>query len=96
MDVQAVIQPFVDSCISKTINLPEETKWEQVADLALEYAQSVKGLTIYRAGSKGNEPLQALPLTEENINMFVYNEGVAEVAVTSSEACSLAGGNCGD
>ena len=65
--VQATVQRFIDSCISKTINLPATATPEEFSQAALDYAPYLKGLTVYRAGSKGNEPLQAIALTEENI-----------------------------
>ena len=94
MKVQATIQRYVDNCLSKTINLPEAATAEDFNRLAFDYAQYLKGLTIYRAGSKGNEPLTALPLTDENIDKYLRTEEV-EQAVQSADACSIAGGECG-
>ena len=94
LKVQATIQRFVDNCLSKTINLPEGSTAEDFNKIALDYTQYLKGLTIYRAGSKGNEPLTALPLTDENIEKYMRVEDVVE-AVQSADACSLAGGECG-
>ncbi len=94
--VQATIQKYIDSCISKTINLPDTATPESFSQAALDYAPYLKGLTVYRAGSKGNEPLQAIPLTEENIERYMNGDGEeAELGVESGEACSLAGGDCG-
>ena len=91
--VQATIQKYIDSCISKTINLPSEATPEEFSQAALDYAPYLKGLTVYRAGSKGNEPLEAIPLTEENIAKYMGEE--KELAMAVGEACSLAGGDCG-
>jgi ribonucleoside-diphosphate reductase alpha chain len=94
--VQATIQKFIDSCISKTINLPAEATPESFSQAALDYAPYLKGLTVYRAGSKGNEPLEAIPLSEENIERYMNGRGEeAQLGVESGEACSLAGGDCG-
>ena len=92
--VQATIQKYIDSCISKTINLPAEATPESFSQAALDYAPYLKGLTVYRAGSKGNEPLQAIPLTEENIERYMQREEELELGVESGDACSLAGGEC--
>ena len=93
--VQATIQRFIDSCISKTINIPSTMEYNDIAKVALDYAPYMKGLTVYRAGSKGNEPLEAIPLTDGNIKKHVLSE-VLEAEVVSPEACSLAGdGECG-
>jgi ribonucleoside-diphosphate reductase alpha chain len=99
MAVQECIQRYIDSCISKTINLPEEVTAAQFNDTALEYARNLKGLTVYRAGSKGTpeapEPLKAIPFTKENIEKYMSGEQEATAEVQSSEACSLTGGGCG-
>jgi len=92
--VQATIQRYVDNCLSKTINLPEDSTAEDFNKIALDFAQYLKGLTIYRAGSKGNEPLTAIPLTDENIDKYLRDEECVE-AVRSADVCSLAGGECG-
>ena len=90
--VQATIQKYMDSCISKTINLPSTSTPEEFSQAALDYAPYLKGLTVYRAGSKGNEPLEAIPLTEENIIKHMVKPN--ELSVASGDACSLAGGEC--
>ena len=92
--VQATIQRYVDNCLSKTINLPTEATAEDLNEIALAYSQYLKGLTIYRAGSKGNEPLTALSLTDENINKYLNTEEITE-GLQSGDVCSLAGGECG-
>ena len=91
--VQATIQRFIDSCISKTINLPATATPEEFSQAALDYASYLKGLTVYRAGSKGNEPLQAISLTEENIEKHMGRRE-AEIGVQSGDSCSLEGGAC--
>jgi hypothetical protein len=52
----------------------------------------LKGLTIYRAGSKGNEPLAAIPTTAENIRKYGFAADTSENA--SAEVCKI-GGDCG-
>jgi len=95
MKVQATIQHYIDSCISKTINLPADFESKNMIDQALEFAPYLKGMTIYKAGSKGNEPLQAIPLTEENVKKYMQRPEI-ETASADGQACSLAGGGCGD
>ena len=91
--VQATVQKYIDSCISKTINLPPTATPEKFSQAALDYAPYLKGLTVYRAGAKEGEPLEAIPFTTENIEKYMNN--THEVQVESGEACSLAGGECG-
>jgi len=90
--VQATIQKYMDSCISKTINLPATSTPEEFSQAALDYAPYLKGLTVYRAGAKEGEPLEAIPLTEENIeeHMTVFTE----TSLASGDMCSVAGGDC--
>lgn len=95
MAVQAVCQRYIDNAVSKTINLPNKSDYKEVAKMALNYAPYLKGLTVYRAGSKGMEPLEAIPLTAENIQMA--KELIAKEAAESQmavEACKI-GGECG-
>ena len=47
--MQAAVQPFVDSAISKTINCPEDISFEAYKDLyTLAYKSGLKGCTTYR------------------------------------------------
>jgi len=95
MAVQACIQKYVDNAISKTINLPTDASHEVVSKMALKYAPYLKGMTVYRAGSKGMEPLEALSPTDENIakakELIAAEQAETEMAV---EACKI-GGECG-
>jgi ribonucleoside-diphosphate reductase alpha chain len=95
MAVQATIQRFIDSCISKTINLPGEFDPATMIEEAVNYMPYLKGMTIYRAGSKGNEPLQAIPLTKENVEKYMGQQGTS-VGTADGAACTLGGdGECG-
>jgi len=97
MAVQAVIQRHIDNAISKTINLPNNANHEEIARMALKFAPYLKGMTIYRAGSKGQEPLEAIPTTQENIDKFAVpmlnSNARTEV---SAPACRIGDGTCGD
>lgn len=92
--VQATVQKFIDSCISKTINLPETATAEDFSQAALDYAQYMKGLTVYRSGSRGDEPLKPIPLTEENISKYMQLPEPVEAEVQAGDVCSLTGGGC--
>ena len=51
--MQAVIQRYVDTSISSTINLSEDVSVETVSDIYWEaYRQGLKGVTVYREGSR--------------------------------------------
>jgi ribonucleoside-diphosphate reductase alpha chain len=63
-EMQRLIQKHVDNSISKTINLPKDFPVEELGELWLEYLPDLKGTTFYREGSRGQEPLEYIPLTE--------------------------------
>ena len=53
INAQAIMQNHIDTAISSTINLPENTTNEQVAQIYLEaWKQGLKGITIFRANCK--------------------------------------------
>lgn len=63
-EVQRVCQKHIDNAVSKTINLAADFPVESLSDLWLEYLPDLKGTTFYRAGSRGQEPLEAIPIEE--------------------------------
>lgn len=70
MKVQAVCQKHIDNAVSKTINIPAEGySLEEFSKALMEYIPKLKGLTVYKAGSRGDEPLQAIS-TEEAIKLL--------------------------
>lgn len=89
MAVQAAVQDYIDQAISKTINVPKDFTHEELMELILNYSDKLKGLTIYRAGSRKNEPLEAIPTTEENVKAFAMKE---ELAGVINEGCAT--GSC--
>lgn len=51
IDMQSVLQKYVDSAISSTINLPNETTIEEVADIYMyAWEKGLKGVTVFRDG----------------------------------------------
>ena len=91
MKVQASVQKYIDQSVSKTINLPSTYTGEDLAPLALKYAPYLKGMTIYRAASKENEPLEIIPLTRKNLIEYI-NKG--KVENLTANACSMNAGGC--
>jgi ribonucleoside-diphosphate reductase alpha chain len=77
--VQAAVQDYVDQAISKTINVPKDFDHNELMDLILNYSDRLKGLTVYREGSRGNEPLQAIPTTQENVEKYAMNKELAGI-----------------
>lgn len=51
IEVQAELQKYIDSAISSTVNLPEDTTIEEIMDLYMyAWEQGLKGVTVYRSG----------------------------------------------
>ena len=48
-------------------------------------------MTVYRAGSRGNEPLEVIPTTKENIAKYADVDAYA----ADGSICSINGGDCG-
>lgn len=58
LDMQAAIQEYCSTAISSTVNLPQETTKDDIADLFLyAHQKGLKGVTIYRDGSKKSQPV---------------------------------------
>tara|TARA_Y100000296_G_scaffold21576_1_gene25590 strand:+ start:361 stop:2268 length:1908 start_codon:yes stop_codon:yes gene_type:complete len=95
--VQATIQKCIDSSLSKSINLPKDYQDEKLADMIFDYIPYLKGLTLYKAGSRENEPLEAIPLTQDNVTKYMVDIDTekTEEAVADGTVCSLTGGGCG-
>lgn len=56
--VQAAWQKHIDLSISSTINMPSNATKEEVSDIYITaWEKGLKGLTIYRSGSRQNQPL---------------------------------------
>ncbi|MDE1854950.1 MAG: adenosylcobalamin-dependent ribonucleoside-diphosphate reductase [Candidatus Micrarchaeota archaeon] len=59
--LQGIIQKHIDSAISSTVNLPENTTVEQVGDIyMMAWKAGCKGITVYREGSR-----EGILITEE-------------------------------
>ena len=56
--MMAAAQPFISGAISKTINLPNESSVEEIADAyMLSWQLGLKACALYRDGSKLSQPL---------------------------------------
>jgi ribonucleoside-diphosphate reductase alpha chain len=56
--MMAACQPFLSGAISKTINLPNESSMEEIADAyRLSWELGLKACALYRDGSKLSQPL---------------------------------------
>jgi ribonucleoside-diphosphate reductase alpha chain len=62
----AAVAPFIDSAISKTVNVPEDYPYEQFKDLYLEaWRAGLKGITTYRPNAVVGSVLSVAPQAEQ-------------------------------
>lgn len=85
--MQEICQRHIDNATSKTINLPETYDVEALSDLWLEYLPYVKGTTFYRAGSRGFEPLAAIPIAEAKEIVAIRQAKEALITEQNSMDC---------
>jgi ribonucleoside-diphosphate reductase alpha chain len=63
LEVQAAFQQYTDNGVSKTVNLPAEAAREDVRQVFRQaHALGLKGVTVFRHGSRGRQVLELLPL----------------------------------
>ncbi|MEK6819110.1 MAG: vitamin B12-dependent ribonucleotide reductase, partial [Nanoarchaeota archaeon] len=56
--MMGITQPFLSGAISKTINMPEESSVEEIAEAyVFAWEQGLKAVAIYRENSKRSQPL---------------------------------------
>ena len=84
--VQSVVQQFVDSAVSKTCNLPANFSPDTIYDDLLTYVNDMKGFTFYKAGSRGNEPLEAVDLKTLDLDLLFKKDSIDDTTY-SLETC---------
>ena len=89
INTQVAIQRYVDGAVSKTLNVPEDFSSDELSELLLESILDIKGMTLYKEGSRKEQILT--PLNEEEARTHI-NEATSEQDDT---AVDCDGGSCG-
>lgn len=59
LDMMAAVQPFLSGAISKTVNMPKEATVKEIRETYLKaWKMGIKGIAIYRDGSKRSAPIK--------------------------------------
>jgi ribonucleoside-diphosphate reductase alpha chain len=95
--MQAAFQPYVDSGISKTINMPNDATVQDVWDTyMLAWKTECKGITVYRAGSREKEIL-VKGIKNEDVTFdccenpkIIYESGCHKCLSCDWSACEIA------
>lgn len=85
LDLLATVQEYVDQAISITINLPDYANdhyyREKLKILIADYLPRLRGLTLYRDGSRGLSPITPISLPDSSKSTSVYSEGICSSGV---------------
>ena len=90
-EMQVACQKYCDASVSKTINLPEETSEEELSTLLLEYIYDLKGVTVYRDGSRDGQILNKI--SEKDVRKYLTNKKEVENTLHVGDV-KCASGSC--
>jgi ribonucleoside-diphosphate reductase alpha chain len=96
-ETQSVVQKYLDSAVSKTINLPEHTTEEDLDKLLLEYVKDLKGVTVYRDKCRpiqiieplNNDEIKAALASGNYYTQMTEEEDSEDLVKCSSGTCEL-------
>ena len=98
VEIQGLIQKYIDHSISSTINLPEDVNPELISDIYLKaWKNNLKGVTIYRDGSRF--PIlsvegEATEFQENKVKKYtITNENDEKVEISGDEIIKLPDGS---
>ncbi|MBA2125742.1 adenosylcobalamin-dependent ribonucleoside-diphosphate reductase [Hyphomicrobium methylovorum] len=92
--MQAALQPYVDSAISKTVNCPEDISFERFRDIYVEaYDLGLKGCTTYRPNPVTGAVLSRAPAPSATESSAPAQSGVTPLAHSSPADASARSGD---
>ena len=90
-EMQVACQKYCDASVSKTINLPKETTDEDLSNLLLEYIHDLKGVTVYRDGSREGQILNKV--TDKEVRKYLADKSVVDNNLDTDQVL-CASGSC--
>jgi ribonucleoside-diphosphate reductase alpha chain len=92
IDTQIAVQKYVDGAVSKTINVPKDFKKDQLSDLLLESIDDLKGVTVYRDGSRKGQILNPIKDSKDLDKACALRSTEGVILSEASVACAT--GSC--
>lgn len=77
IDMMSAVQPFLSGAISKTVNMPQEATIKEIRETYIHaWKKGIKGIAIYRDGSKRSAPIKTTKdkAEEKKVDVQVVTE----------------------
>lgn len=90
-EMQRTVQRHLDNSVSKTINVPQGISTDELSELFIEYFPELKGVTIYPDGSRENQPLTPMSLSDA-VDYLITSQaqvGMEETGKCRSGKCDI-------
>ncbi|MFP4069355.1 MAG: vitamin B12-dependent ribonucleotide reductase [Opitutales bacterium] len=98
VDMMSAVQPFLSGAISKTVNMPREATVKDIREVYIHaWKKGIKGIAIYRDGSKRSAPVKtskdkaAEKKTEVQIVTEPYRRKLPDTRQSLTHKFSIAG-----
>ncbi len=89
--MMAATQPFLSGAISKTVNLPNETTVDEVAEIYYQgWKLGLKAIALYRDGCKLSQPLSTKSDSKSESKTEAKSDAVVESAAASTAQTAAA------
>lgn len=92
IETQTIVQRYVDGAVSKTINLPRTYSNSELAELLLESISDLKGVTVYKEGSRKNQILT--PLSNKEIKEALKDNSISTRTTADEATVKCASNTC--